>query len=213
MSEKKTLERGEQAGGAAGSERPAPRLAPLSMDEVVRIASEASIPAELTDRNLFRILLHSPRVAKAIQELLYAQLFGAALNGRLRELIIMRLGWATACDYEWAQHWISGQKAFGCSADDLLAVREWQSSPRFGAVERAVLAATDEILATGAISSDTWALCQTHLGSPQACLELVTAITTWHLISQVARSLQIPVEADTPSWPPDGRSPTNRMRG
>jgi hypothetical protein len=36
MSEKKTLERGEQAGGAAGSERPAPRLAPLSMDEVVR---------------------------------------------------------------------------------------------------------------------------------------------------------------------------------
>src|SRR5574340_944748 len=102
------------------------RLAPLAMAEVSRIAPQAGIPAELTDRNLFRILLHSPRVAKAIQELLYAQLFGAAFDGRLRELIIMRLGWATGCDYEWAQHWVSGQKAFGCSADDLLAVREWR---------------------------------------------------------------------------------------
>ncbi|MBP1774725.1 MAG: hypothetical protein H6Q86_731, partial [candidate division NC10 bacterium] len=183
----------------------APRLALLSMDEVSRIAPEAGIPAELTDRNLFRILLHSPRVAKAIQELLYAQLFGATLDGRLRELVIMRIGWATGCDYEWAQHWWTAQKAFGCNADDLLAVREWQTSPRFGAVERAVLAATDETLATGTISPETWALCQTHLGSPQACLELVTAIATWHLISRVVRSLQIPLEADTPSWPPDGR--------
>ncbi len=215
MSEKKTVGRGEQAGSASqskgsatSSERQAPRLAPLSMAEVSRIAPGAGIPAELTDRNLFRILLHSPRVAKAIQELLYAQLFGGVLDGRLRELIIMRLGWATACDYEWAQHWISGQKAFGCSADDLLAVREWRTSPRLGAVERAVLAATDEILATGTISSETWALCQSHLGSPQARLELVTVIATWHLISQVAKSLQIPVEADTPSWPPDGHPPT-----
>jgi alkylhydroperoxidase family enzyme len=195
------------------SEPQSPRLAPLSMAEVSRIAAEAGIPAELTDRNLFRILLHSPRVAKAIQELLYAQLFGATFDGRLRELIIMRIGWATACDYEWAQHWRTGQVAFGCTADDLLAVREWRLSPRFGAVERAVLAATDEILATGTISPETWALCQTHLGSPQACLELVTVIATWHLISQVARSLQIPLEGDTPSWPPDGRFPSNGMTG
>jgi alkylhydroperoxidase family enzyme len=181
------------------------------MAEASRIAAEAGVRAELTDRNLFRILLHSPRVAKAIQELLYAQLYDATLEGRLRELVIMRIGWATGCDYEWAQHWWAAQAKFGCSGDDLLAVREWHLSPRFGAVERAVLAATDETLATGTISPETWALCQTHLGSPPACLELVTVIATWYLISQVARSLQIPLEADTPSWPPDGRFPSNGM--
>jgi len=203
-----------QSKGIAMSNEPqSPRLAPLSMPEVSRIAPEAGIPAELADRNIFRVLLHSPRVAKAIQELLYAQLFGATLDDRLRELVIMRIGWATGCDYEWTQHWTTAQKAFGCSADDLLAVREWHTSPRFGAVERAVLAATDETLATGTISPETWALCHTHLGSLQACLELVTVIATWHAISQVARSLQIPVEEDTPSWPPDGRCPSNAVTG
>ncbi len=190
-----------------------PRILPLSMDEVSRIAAEAGIPAELLSRNIFRVLFHSPRVAKAIQDLLYVQLFGAAFDDRLRELVIMRIGWVTGCDYEWAQHWFTALKAFGCSADDLLAVREWRASPRLGAVEQAVLAATDEALATGTISPGTWALCQRHLGSTQACLELVTAIATWHAISLILRCLQVPLEEDTPSWPPDGCSPSTGMDG
>jgi len=49
------------------NEPQSPRLALLSMTEVSRIAAEAGIPAQLADRNLFRILLHSPRVAKSLQ--------------------------------------------------------------------------------------------------------------------------------------------------
>lgn len=190
-----------------------PRIPPLSTDEISRIAAEASIPAELLDRNVFRILFHSPRVGKAMQELLYAQLFNTALDGRLRELVIMRIGWVTGCDYEWAQHWFTALKAFGCTADDLLAVRDWRSSSHLGAVERAVLAATDEALATGTISSETWELCQQHLATTPSRLELVTAIATWHAISLILRCLKVPLEEDTPSWPPDGRSPSNGADG
>lgn len=185
------------------------RIAPLPIAEASRISAEIGLPPELVDRNIFRVLLHSPRVAKGIQELLYSHLFGAAFDGRLRELVIMRIGWVTGCDYEWAQHWFTALKAFGCSPEDLLAVREWHTSPRLGAVERAVLTATDEILANGTISRETWAYCQRHLGGTQACLELITSIATWHAISIVLRSLQIPLEDDTPSWPPDGRVPAN----
>lgn len=191
-----------------------PRIVPLSTEEISRLAAEAGIPAELLDRNVFRVLFHSPRVGKAMQGLLYAQLFDAAFDGRLRELVIMRIGWNTGCDYEWAQHWFTAIKAFGCSEEDLLAVREWRTSPRLGAVERAVLAATDETLATGTISPETWELCQQHLGTTQARLELVTVIATWHAISLILRCLNVPLEADTPSWPPDGRSPFNaKQRG
>ena len=165
------------------------------------------MPAERVDRNLFRVLLHRPRVAKAINDLLYAQRFGAALDGRLRELAIMRIGWMTGCEYEWTQHWTVAQTAFGCGPNDLLAVRDWRQAQRIGEVERAVLTATDETLASGTLSADTWALCRRQLGSADACLELATVIATWHLISQVARSLEIPVEDGVAFWPPDGVAP------
>jgi alkylhydroperoxidase family enzyme len=183
------------------------RVEMLPPDQTASVAAEVGVPPELTDRNLFRVLLHRPRVAKAINELLYAQLFDAALDGRLRELVIMRLGWVTGCDYEWTQHWTVAQSVFGCTPEDLLAVRDWRESKRFGEAERAVLRATDETIASGTLSTETWALCRRHLGSPDACVELVTAIATWHFISQVARSLEIPVEEGVASWPPDGVAP------
>jgi hypothetical protein len=41
-----------------------------------------------------------------------------------------------------------------------------------------------------------------------ACrVELVAAIGTWRLVSQLTRSLQIPLETGVASWPPDGVAP------
>ena len=66
---------------------------------------------------------------------------------------------------------------------------------------------SDETIESGTLSAETWALCRRELGSLNACVELVTAIATWRLISQVARSLEIPVEEGVASWPPDGVAP------
>jgi hypothetical protein len=70
-----------------------------------------------------------------------------------------------------------------------------------------VLAATDETLATGTLSPETWALCAQHVGDADACMELVAAIGTWRLISQVARSCEIPNDDGMDDWPPDGVAP------
>jgi hypothetical protein len=73
--------------------------------------------------------------------------------------------------------------------------------------DRAVLAATDETLERGAISADTWAQCAAALPSVEEQLELVSAIGAWRLISQVLRSLEVPLEEGVSPWPPDGASP------
>ena len=52
-------------------------------------------------------------------------LWHGALDSRLRELVIMRIGWLTACDYEWTQHWRVAS-GLGVPAEDLLGVRDWQ---------------------------------------------------------------------------------------
>jgi len=181
--------------------------------EAARKAAEAAgVPAAFAELNIFRVLLHRPATAKGMADLLVSLLFRGELDHRLRELVIMRIGWATGSDYEWTQHWAIAQERFGVSAEDLLALRDWRRSDRFGSAERAVLEATDETLATGTLSEVTWERCMEHLNE-RACIELVAAIGCWRMVSQLTRSVAIPLEAGVASWPPDGVAgdPTSRV--
>ena len=181
---------------------------PLLSSEAARQAAETvDLPAPFTDLNVFRMLLHAPRTAKAVSDLLLSLLFGGRLDGRLRELVIMRLGWATDCCYEWTQHWPIALERFGCSEEDLFAVRNWRDSDHLGESEKAVLAAVDETLETGTLCDATWRRCAEAVGGEVERLELVAAIATWRWISQVARSLEIPLEDGVAAWPPDGLRP------
>lgn len=169
-------------------------------------AENVGVPAQLAELHIFRALLQRPPVAKAVSDLLLTLLFRGALDDRLRELVIMRIGWVTGCDYEWTQHWHIARERFGCSEAELLAVRDFPAAGDFEEEARAVLTATDEVLASGRVSPTTWETCRACFGDPVA-LELVTAIGTWRLISQLARSIELPLEAGVASWPPDGAAP------
>ena len=181
------------------------RVGRLAAEEAPQRGAEAGVPDALARLHIFRVLLHSAPLAKAMSDLLLGLLFRSSLDHRLRELVIMRLGWATRCDYEWTQHWKIALEQFGCSEADLLGVRDWRSADHFGEAERAVLAATDETLEHGAVSPETFARCLEHVGGEAACIELVGAISTWRGISQIVRSLEIPLEDGVTPWPPDGR--------
>ena len=182
------------------------RIEMLSIEDSRKAAEQAGVPVRLADLSVFRTLLRRPAIAKAIADLLFAN-FSSELDGRLRELVIMRLGWGTGSVYEWTQHWPIAQEQFGCSPEDLLAVRDWRSAGHFGSVERAVLEATDETIETGSLSEPTFRACAEQLGSAEACLDLVSAIGTWRLISQVLKSLSVPLEDGVAPWPPDGVAP------
>lgn len=180
---------------------------PMLTPEEAKAAAEAEgLPAMLADFNVFRVLLRSPKLARGMSSLLNALMFQNTVDGRLRELVIMRIGWVTGADYEWTQHWRVAT-GMGISEDDLVGVRDWRSYEGFGDAERAVLAATDETLGTGAISPQTWRACAEHVTAPAAVVELVVAIGHWRMYASLLRSLEVPVEDDLGSWPPDGKAP------
>ena len=179
----------------------------LGPDEAKAAAAEAGIPEIAADLNVFRVWLQHPKLARWLSDLLMGLLWEGRLDARLRELVIMRLGWATASEYEWAQHW---RIATGLKVDsnDVAAVRDWRNYDGFGPAERAVLAATDETLADGVVGAETWEACVEHVSAdPQVLLELVSAIGLWRMVSSILRTLEVPVEDGVPSWAPDGRSP------
>jgi len=178
----------------------------LSTEEAVNRAKEVGVIEQIAVLNVFRTLLHHPKLAKAVNDLLMTLLAGDnQLDARLRELLIMRIGWATGCDYEWTQHWKIALQ-FGLSEAEVLAVRDWQAATCLTEQDRAILAATDETLADGMISAATWKTCAGFLNESQL-LELNVAIGAWRMISQLARSAGIELEEGVESWPPTGQAP------
>jgi alkylhydroperoxidase family enzyme len=182
------------------------RIPRLPADDAKAAAEGAGVPTYYADLSIFQVLLRHPDLAKVLGDLLTTLLFRGSLDTRLRELVIMRLGWATGSVYEWTQHWrIAAQ--LGVPEADLVGVRDWQSHAGFDAADRAVLAATDETLTDGAISAATWDACREHIGDDKALLELATAIGLWRMVSSFLRSLAIPLEDGVEPWPPDGKVP------
>jgi alkylhydroperoxidase family enzyme len=182
-----------------------PRIAALSPEAARTAAVEAGLPEYLADLNVFRVLLQHPPLAGAFNGWLSPLLFEGKLDVRLRELVIMRLGWTTGSVYEWTQHWRIATQ-LGVPDDDLLAVRDWRRSD-LDAPARAVLAATDDVLTSGAIRPTTWAECEAVLPTAPDRLELVAVISGWRMVSSVLRSLDVPLEDGVEPWPPDGRAP------
>jgi alkylhydroperoxidase family enzyme len=183
------------------------RVPGLPPGEAKAAADEAAVPNYMAELSIFQVLLNHPQLARAINDLLATMLWHGALDQRLRELVIMRIGWLTACDYEWTQHWRVAS-GLGVTADDLLGVRDWQEHDGFGPVERAVLGATDDVVWHGAVSAESWRACERELGGDKTVLiELVTAISAWRMVASILHSLEVPLEEGVASWPPDGRSP------
>jgi alkylhydroperoxidase family enzyme len=186
------------------------RVPGLPLGEAKAAADEAAVPDYMAELSIFQVLLNHPQLARAVNDLLATMLWHGSLDARLRELVIMRIGWLTACEYEWTQHWRVATR-LGVTAEDLIGVREWQQHDGFGPTERAVLAATDDVVRDGAVSSQSWAACERELQSDKTVLvELVTAISAWRMVSSILQSLDVPLEDGVAGWPPDGHAPAPR---
>ena len=186
---------------------PTQRIPMMELEEAQAVAETMEMPAPFGNLNIFRTLFHNPDLGKALGELLLVLLLKSSLDHRLRELVIMRIGWSTGSEYEWTQHWRIALDQFGCTEDDLLALRHWRESDHFNESERAILQATDEIVESGTLSDGSWAACEAALLEPVTRVELVASVATWHLISQITRSLDIRLEEGVAPWPPDGQEP------
>jgi alkylhydroperoxidase family enzyme len=182
------------------------RITPLSVEEAKARSKEAGVTSSMSHLNVFRALLNHPELAGAAGGLLSMLLWKAnRLDERLRELIIMRIGWRSGSVYEWTQHWHVSLR-IGMTEEDILSVRDWRNADLDPAA-KAVLAATDKTLDDGKISDATWDACKAHVGGEPELMEMVVAIGNWRTFSEVLQSLKIPLEDGVVTWPPDGLVP------
>lgn len=120
---------------------------------------------------------------------------GRKLDPKLRELVILRTAIVGDSKFEFSQH-MKVARMVGISEEKLAAVKGWKTSDLFSPVERAVMAATDEILSLNRVEDETFAALQQHLSDPEI-LELFVVSGTWRMHGLIVRALHLEYDNDT----------------
>jgi alkylhydroperoxidase family enzyme len=179
------------------------RVPMVSLERARELGEAMGLPARRTQSEAFRVVANNPGVARVAFSQLLQLLENNKLDTRLREMMIMRIGWVTGSAYEWTQHWRVAAQA-GIPPEDILAVRDWRNADRLTPADRAILAATDQCLAGQSISDAAWAELVKHVPDPSDQVELVIAMGNWMSFSLLFRNLRIPLAEGLTIWPPDG---------
>ena len=95
--------------------------------------------------NLYRLLVHSPGAARALDTLDKHIRFNSKLDPRLRELAILQVGYTTRSPYEYSHHIKIGRQ-FGVSDDDIraIALENAGKANKLDALSKTVLRAARE---------------------------------------------------------------------
>ena len=143
---------------------------------------------------LHRALVNSPNAARAFGAVGNFIRFGSKLDGRLRELAILQVGWLARSPYEWSHH-VKISHDFGCTDADIQAlIDDTAGKPTsLDALTRTVLRAAREMTLDGAMAADTFAALQSALGNEQA-VDLTVAVAFYNAVVRLLATLAIDVE-------------------
>jgi 4-carboxymuconolactone decarboxylase len=171
----------------------------------VSLVSEADHPelSELIGRirgvrrgrliNVYRLLLHSPALAEAWFGLNNAVRWNTRLDGRLRELIIIRVGTLCRAPYILRQHIPKLASAEGLHAAEWEALASWRESSLFDERERVALAYADALTETTVAGDDTVAGLKAFFDERQI-VELTVLIGAYNMHARVLNALDLDLE-------------------
>jgi 4-carboxymuconolactone decarboxylase len=114
------------------------------------------------------------------------------LDGRLREIAILRNGRVAKSLYEYTQH-VPIAKASGVTDEQIAAIDNWERASCFSPLERLVLRLTDEVALNVKGTHETVEALKQHLG-PGEIVELIMAIGFWGMVARVLETTEVELE-------------------
>jgi alkylhydroperoxidase family enzyme len=139
------------------------------------------------------LLLHSPALAESWFVHNNAVRWKTELDGRLRELVIIRIGYLTRVAYIVRQHVPALALPEGLTLEECEALADWRGSDLFGERDRAVLAYADAMTADIQIPDAVFAGLKPYFGERQI-VELTVLIGTYNMHARVMQALEIDPE-------------------
>lgn len=143
--------------------------------------------------NIYKLLLHAPPLAESWLDLISTARFKVELDGRLREIAIIRVGYLNRTDYVVKQHVPELSAPEGLSKAECDALADWRSSAFFNARERAALAYADSMTRDIAVPDAVFDALRPHFSERQI-IELTVLIGIYNMHTRVFMALGIDPE-------------------
>jgi alkylhydroperoxidase family enzyme len=131
--------------------------------------------------NLYRMLLNAPPLAESWFNHSNAIRWKTTLDGRLREIIIVRMGHLAQSQYVLRQHVPALALADGVTLEECNALVDWRATKLFSERERAALAYADTMTV------------KKHFDA-RATVELTVLIGTYNMNARVLEALSLDLE-------------------
>jgi 4-carboxymuconolactone decarboxylase len=143
--------------------------------------------------NVYKLLLHAPAIAEIWLALINVFRTASALDARLREIAIIRVGHLNRVAYVVKQHVPALAIPAGVTIEECAALGEPQCGTAFGARERAALAYVDAMTKDVQVPDAVFAALRTHFDERQI-VELTVLIGTYNMHTRVVEALGIDQE-------------------
>ena len=147
--------------------------------------------------NIYRMLLNAPPLAESWFNHSNTVRWKTSLDGRLREIVIIRMGHLTGAQYVLRQHVPALAVAEGLSVDECDALADWRLSKFFTDRERAVLAYADTMTRDIAVPEAVFAEVKRHFNTREI-VELTVLVGSYNMNARVVQALQLDLEPVTP---------------
>lgn len=144
--------------------------------------------------NIYRMLLHSPALAEKWLDQVSAVRWQTDLDGKIRELVIIRIGLINRVDYVIKAHVPAFAVREGLSVEQCAALADWHNSTLFDDRQRAALAYTDAMTREVQVDAGVFATLRDFFTEKQI-VELTVLIGTYNMHTRVLQALEIDPEA------------------
>lgn len=172
------------------------RVAPLGAedwDDEIRGLVEAS-----GRLNVFATLAHHPKLLQRWMVFAGHVLGKSHLPVREREIVILRVGWRCASDYEFGQHTLIGRQA-GLRDEEIEGLAREEFSA--GSTEDTVLvAAVDELIGDKKLGEESWQALRGRFSIEQI-LDLIFTVGQYAMLAMALNSLGVQRDEGVPGFP------------
>jgi len=132
--------------------------------------------------------------------------YHGSIDGRLRELTILRVMWRCGQPYEWGNHYRLGRAA-GLTDDEMVAIRTPTPEADLTGPVAVVVRAADDIVDVGHLTAPTMAAVRQLFAEPGLLEEFLYLVAGYRMYAAVSASRGESHEG--PLWPPDGVGPAS----
>lgn len=174
-----------------------PRVPPIEAVAVKARLAMADSPANAV--NVIATLQTNRTINRSFGEFTQTLLFKGSVDARLREIVILRMGWNCQAVYEFGQHTLFG-RSVGLTDSEIYLITRPTDQGGWTDVERALLQMTDDLYSDDCVSDATWAELEGHFDHSEI-IEFMAGALCYRLVSGLLNSCGVQLDDGVPGWP------------